>query len=93
MEDNRRIKTRDAGKLTLTNIRHLVTWCNNQNEGWWDPAPGQELSVAQILSCYHAANDANYAGMVEWASEDRTAAVSAWNRIRASRPQRRKRAA
>jgi len=72
---------RDPAALTVDDLRHLVRWCDVQRESWWRPV-GADLTLAQILSLYHAANDAGYPGMDEWWSEDREAALTAFAAVR-----------
>lgn len=80
MSDDRRIKTRNVGMMTVEDIRHMVRWCDCQTESWWQTDVSY-LTVGQTLALYHAANDAGYAGMDEWACDERDAALKAWNRI------------
>lgn len=80
LTDGRSITETRAAALTVDHLRRLVRWCDNQNESWWLP-DGPPLTVAMILKCYHVANDAGYAGMDEWHSEERIAAIRAWSRI------------
>lgn len=68
MNDGRRIQVTNPSKLTADDIRHLSTWLNNQREDWWYPLGHGGLTLAKILRCYHAANDAGYAGLDEWHS-------------------------
>jgi hypothetical protein len=84
LQDGRRIKTDSVSALTVEDLRHLVKWCDNQTESWWVPAQLPALSVAQILACYHAANDAGFAGMDEWRSdgvEACNACIEAWTAV------------
>jgi hypothetical protein len=76
-DHDRRIHERDAGKLTLDHFRHLTRWCDDQWGMWW-----HGLTIVQILACYHAANDAGYAGLDEWAADNRQAAGDAWRAIK-----------
>lgn len=77
--DDRRIKERDASRLTIEDLRALVTYCDWHHEGLWRPYEG-DLSAQQILNLYHAAADAGYVSLQGWYEEDRKVAETRYEK-------------
>lgn len=81
--DNRKIKTRDPGKLTVEDLRTLSSIL-----GWTQDHEVEGLSLDGLLAFYHAANDAGYCSWVEWYGDEPEPAHKVYQRLRKTQKRR-----
>ena len=77
--------TRDMSKTTASRkpakqVDPRAHWTYDD----WQLDRYQELTIKQILALWHASHDADYPGMDEWYSDDKNAALNAWEAVTAT---------